>query len=285
MTTKEFINNPVFLTIGSSLETTPACAGWVRCLVLLAMFFVIGCGTTNKRNATEQLIMSDAVDRAIRDIDFSALSGETVYLDDRFIKPVDGVGFVNAPYIISSLRQQLVASGCLLQDTKDEADVICEARVGTLGADGHEMTFGIPQSNSISTAANVLGSGPLIPPIPEISLAKSDRQNGAAKIGVFAYSRETKEPIWQSGIRTARSNSRDTWILGAGPWQKGTIHKRTKFGGSPLAKPSESPYAAPKIDYNAEVNFPFAAPLRVAENTELGEEDEEEESSDDFTDD
>ena len=46
-----------------------------------------GCGTTkwsdSPRTATEQLLISDAVDRAISEIDFSALADKDVYLDTR----------------------------------------------------------------------------------------------------------------------------------------------------------------------------------------------------------
>ena len=50
---------------------------------------VSGCGTTkwsdSPRTATEQLLISDAVDRAISEIDFSALAERSVYLDTRYI--------------------------------------------------------------------------------------------------------------------------------------------------------------------------------------------------------
>lgn len=229
--------------------------------LLITMLLIVpsltGCGTTNQRKATEQLIMSDAIDRAIGEIDFSPLNGATVFFDDRYIRPVDGIGFVNAPYIISSLRQQLMASGCLLQEVREDAEIIVEARVGTLGADGHEMTFGIPKSSSLSTAATALSSAQVIPVIPEISFAKVDRQTGAAKVGVYAYERESKIAVWQSGVRTARSSSRDTYVLGAGPWQKGTIHRQPKLAGTAFGRgKDDSIYHVPPVDYHAEVIFP-----------------------------
>ena len=75
------------------------------CLWLLGA--TVGCGTTNSRSATEQMLMSDAVDRVISDINFAPLAGQTIYLDTTYIAAVKGIGFVNAPYVISSLRQQL----------------------------------------------------------------------------------------------------------------------------------------------------------------------------------
>jgi hypothetical protein len=199
--------------------------------VSLALFH--GCGTTTSRLATEQLLMSDAVDQAIGRIDFRSLEGHKVFLDTLYLHQVQGIGFVNAQYIISSLRQQLTASRCLIQDTRETADVIVEPRVGALGTDGHEVVYGIPQSGNIVSAASMLSSAP-IPSIPEVSFGKSNAQSGIAKVIVFAYDRETREPIWQSGIAKAESTSRNTWFLGAGPFQKGSIYEGMRFAGQEI---------------------------------------------------
>ena len=72
--------------------------------------------------------MSDAVDRNIQRIDFRPLSGEKVYLDTSYLRHVKGTGFVNAEYVTSALRQQIVAAGCLIQDSAQEADIIIEGQ-------------------------------------------------------------------------------------------------------------------------------------------------------------
>ena len=117
-------------------------------LLAVGLVAFVGCGTTTKRMATEQLLLSDAVDMAINKIDFSHLSGRSVYLDTTYLRPIRGVGFVNADYIISSLRQQLIAARCQLMESRDKADVIVEPRVGALGNDGHEVVYGIPKQQS-----------------------------------------------------------------------------------------------------------------------------------------
>jgi hypothetical protein len=73
--------------------------------------------------------------------------------------------------------------------------------------------------------------------IPEIPLAKKTDQEGIAKIAVFAYNRTTGQPVWQSGVVQAMSTAKDTWLLGAGPFQNGTIRKNTQFAGEPLPIP------------------------------------------------
>ncbi len=208
---------------------------------------IAGCGATKSRIATEQLLVSDAVDDAVSSIDFRHLSGRKVFFDSKFVRNVKGAGFVNADYIISSLRQQMIAADCRMVENHDEADVIVEARVGTLGADGTEVTYGIPASNALSTAATLVPGAPIIPAIPEISFARKEGQVGAAKIAVFAYERETGRPIWQSGMARSRSTSQDFWLFGAGPFQNGTIHEGTRFAGEDLPIPyleGEHPEAA-----------------------------------------
>jgi hypothetical protein len=195
-----------------------------------------GCGTTTKRVATEQLLMSTAVDDAIAKIDFSHLTDQKVYLDPTFLRAIRSAGFVNADYVTSALRQQLTAAGCLLQDKQDQADTIVEARVGALGTDGHEIIYGIPKTGGISAAASAISSTP-IAAIPEVSFAQTNAQSGVAKIIVFAYDRETREPLWQSGVATAESDSTNTWVLGAGPFQKGSIYDGRRFAGRRIEAP------------------------------------------------
>lgn len=189
-------------------------------------------------SATEQLLTSDAVDQTISHIDFSTLANKKVYFDTTYIKNIKGVGFVNGDYIISSLRQQIVAANCLIQEKQENADYVIEARVGTLATNGHEINYGIPASNMLSSAATLVSSAPVVPTIPEISLAKKNNQTAAAKISVFAYNQKTRERVWQSGVLQAKSTARDTWILGAGPFQRGTIYKEgAQFAGARIEIP------------------------------------------------
>ena len=202
----------------------------------LSVASLAGCGTILQNGATEQLLASDAVDSAVSSIDFRPLSGQKVFFETRYIQNLKTIGFVSAEYIISSLRQAMVGAGILLQDTAAQADLIVEARVGTLGADGHDIVYGLPASNAgaATAAAAAATATPTITSIPEISLAKKKNQLAAAKVACFAYQRESKERVWQSGLATAKSTAQDTWVFGAGPFQKGSIYTKTGIAGSSL---------------------------------------------------
>jgi len=230
---------------------------------------LVGCGTTRQYQATEQLVLSDAVDRSVATIDFRPLSGRKVYFDSSYIRTVKGPAFVNADYVISGLRQQIVAAGCLLQDSSDDADIIIEARMGALGADDHRVTYGLPENNPLQTAAALLPNTPTLPSLPEMALAKRESREGASKIAAFAYDRETRQPVWQSGISQATSTARDTWVLGVGPFQGGTIRQETKLAGSQLIKFGQksdwgSPpklFERPPVNYTAETRFQEGWPV------------------------
>jgi len=213
--------------------------------LVVGALLLTGCGTTAMRTATDQMLASDAVDQAVSRIDFSPLAGQKVFLDSTYLQPVAnvaGIGFVNASYITSALRQHLLASGVMLADKTDNADIIMEARVGILGADRHDLTYGMPSSganNIASSAASAATQLPIV--IPEISLARKVDQTAAAKIACYAYARDTRERIWQSGTSLARSNSKDTWIFGAGPFQNSTLQDGVRFAGEPV-----SPFKKPE---------------------------------------
>ena len=221
---------------GQVRKIVRACLG-VCFLLLVGM---PGCGATKSFTATEQLLMSDAVDSTISKLDFRPLSMQKVFLDTTYAaaagKVIPGVpqpaNLVTSDYVISAIRQQMVAAGCLLSEKREDADVICEVRCGALGTDGHSVIYGIPASNVLGGVGSLIPGAPAaIPAIPELAFAKREHKSAATKVAIFAYDRVTREPVWQSGIAQAGSSARDTWFMGVGPWQYGTIYRGTRFAG------------------------------------------------------
>jgi hypothetical protein len=210
-----------------------------RLLAGLLAVLLAGCGTTrvtdSQRTATEQLLISSAVDEAVSEIDVRPLAGKTVYLDTQYLD-----GTVDKGYVISSLRQHLLANGCLLQEERAKATYVVEARAGGVGTDRHEVLVGVPQMN----LPVMMPGQPSM--IPEIPLAKKTDQKGVAKVAVFAYNRLTGRPVLQSGIVQTRSTAQDTWVLGTGPFRRGTLAQRTEFAGENLALPFLPDRAAPE---------------------------------------
>jgi hypothetical protein len=212
---------------------------WCVPLVML----LAGCGTTRStdtsRTATEQLLISDAVDRAVSEINFRVLAGRKVYFDPQYLKVANAD---DNQYLTSTLRQHLLASGCVLSEKREDAEYVVEARTGAVGTDRHDLLYGLPATN-LGTISPVPG----VPAaIPEFPFAKRTSQRGVAKLAVFAYERDSGEPIWQSGVSQYTSNSRNVWVLGVGPFQSGTIYRGTNFAGREIPNPLAENHAQSK---------------------------------------
>jgi hypothetical protein len=232
-------------------------------LAVLALLLT-GCGTTRStdtnRTATEQLLVSDAIDRALQSMDLHTLSGQTVFFDDSKLTDV-----VDKNYLTSSLRQYLLANGCSLRDKREDADFVVEARAGAVGTDRSDLLFGLPSMNVPQIAL----VQPVAAIIPEIPIAKRKDQRGIAKIAVFAYHRQTGAPVWQSGLIHQESTANDVWILGAGPFQRGTIYAGTEFAGNEIhgdeSKETNGAHRLPPVDLARENTF--KSPQQFAKQT------------------
>ncbi len=241
---------------------------WHRATLLTGVLCALaaGCGTTkwsdSPRTATEQLLVSDAVDRAVSEIDFSPLAGRDVYLDTRYI-----VTALDQNYVVSTLRQHMLATGCIIHDKAEDADYVVEVRSGALGTNRQEVLLGIPATNLPTAGMLPVGSAA----IPEIALTKRTNQQAVCKIAVFAYDRMSGQPVWQSGNRKIASKAKDSWFLGAGPFQKGTIYDGTAFAGEKLASPfsrRKQSMAQPAVA--VERKFQEAAPHYASPGTPNG---------------
>jgi hypothetical protein len=210
-----------------------------------------GCGMTRStdsaRTATEQLLISDAIDQAVESVDFQPLVGQTVYLDDSRLAEV-----VDRDYLASTLRQHLLASGCTIKDQRGDADFIVEARAGAIGTDRNDLLFGIPATN----VPQILPLQGVPTAIPEVPLAKRRDQRGIAKISLFAYHRESGLPVWQSGLSMHESSSNDVWLFGAGPFQYGSIQQSPSRSGKKGEPGGSLKLAQPAT---------FASPTKLAE--------------------
>lgn len=215
-------------------------AASARLSAALAILLAGGCATTRStdtpRTATEQLLLSTAIDKAINRLDFRALDDKRIYFDTQYLQ-----GISDEKYVISALRQHLLASGCVLCEKRDEAEIVLEARSGGVGTDRNELSVGLP---SMPVPQVVPGVPMPIGVVPQMTLARKTKQRAVAKLAVFAYNRETGRPIWQSGAMPMVADSNETWLLGVRPFQRRTlVNGRSREGellltqeGAPLPR-------------------------------------------------
>lgn len=190
---------------------------WVAPLLALAG----GCGSTKMtgtaRTGTEQLLLTNAWDDALRKVDFRPLAGVPVYLDSQNVTAVD------QGWIVSSLRQAMLSQGVLIKPKPELAQWVVEARVGAYGTNEYNWLVGIPQTTVPAVVPGV-PSGT----IPEIPMIKKSDQHAVAKMALFAYDRSSGQMVWNSGTMLATTRAKDIYVGGVGPIQSGSIWKRNR---------------------------------------------------------
>jgi len=166
--------------------------------------------TEPKRTVTEQLLLSSAADRAVAELDLTALRGKTVYVEERYFKSYD------KRYALGAIRQHLSESGARLTTDEEKADVVVEARSAGLGLDSRESLVGIP---SIGVPIPLAGAVQT----PEIALYKSQKGDSTAKFALFAYERGSGEHVHSSGARSGKAHFYHYKLLGFFGWRKTDI--------------------------------------------------------------
>jgi hypothetical protein len=204
----------------------------VRVLAAGLALAVPGCGSTKTtgtpRSGTEQLLLTNAWDDALRKVDFRPLAGVPVYLDTTNVTAVD------QGWVISSLRQAMLSQGVLLKPKAEAAQWVVEARIGAYGTDEYNWLVGIQQT-TVPTVIAGLPAGT----IPEVPVIKKSDQRAVAKMALFAYDRASGQMVWNSGTQLSTANSRDVYIGGVGPIQSGSIWSKDKRIGINLPLISE----------------------------------------------
>ena len=198
-------------------------------LICLVLIVCAGCGSTKwsdtSRTATEQLLISYAIDQTIAQINFSVLRGKKIFVKTDAIQTA-----TDFKYLSMAIRQHIATSGGMLCDKEEDSEYIVELRTGAVGTDRNDLLYGIPAitipSVAIDGATTGMGST-----IPEIPFVKKTDQRAVCKMAVFVYHRETGRPLWCSGNRQSESRAKAWWVFGAGPFTKGSIYKGTEFDG------------------------------------------------------
>ena len=201
----------------------------VCCLMAVTL---TGCGTTKwsdtSRTATEQLLLTHAMDSAVGQMNYKALYNKTAWIDITAIDPA-----TDSKYFVSTVRQHLLASGAKLVEQKDDADYVVELRAGTVGTDRNDLMVGVPSFSIPTGWSSDLLSGTTA--IPEIAIYKRTDQRAVVKVAAFVYNRKTNSPLCQSGNIQTESQIRAKWIFGAGPFTQGDICKGTELAGTKIS--------------------------------------------------
>ncbi|HVT34413.1 MAG TPA: DUF6655 family protein [Nevskiaceae bacterium] len=154
----------------------------LRALLLAPLLCAAGCTTFRVtepgQTATEQLLVSTAVDHAVARLDPQLAKGTKVFLDTQFY---DSASSDQLPkYTIGALRQRLLDLGLLLVDDRKNAQAILELRTGTQSINHKTMLIGLPSIPIPIPFAGTVST-------PEIALFSLDRQTGVARLALTPY--------------------------------------------------------------------------------------------------
>ena len=173
-----------------------------------------GCATSTKTNtartASEQILLSSAIDRSLSNVHFNHVAEKSVFVDDKYLDSVD------KGYLIGSVRHKVLNAGGRLVAEAAKADIVLEVRSGGVGTDMEESFVGIPS----------LGLPGLPVELPEVKLISKDTQKGTAKIGIVAYNPATGESVGLGGESTALSDNENLYVLGVGPFKSGAVKEQ-----------------------------------------------------------
>ena len=213
-----------------------------------------GCTTSRQsdtqRTAMEQMLISNAVDRALSQIDLSVVQGQPVYLETKYLDAVD------QGYILGTLRHQVLAAGGQLVDEQAESTITLEVRSGGVGTDNVDRFVGFP---------GMALPGPMPVELPEVPLWNRITQFGTAKLGVAAYATESRQMLQCGGQFLARSDESQWTVLGIGPFGGGSVRRELKR--STVSDPAEERLAAHALPtFYRSTDEPYADPLMVAMN-------------------
>ena len=193
-----------------------------------------GCGSTRTtgtaRTGTEQLLLTNAWDKALMKVDFRPLTGVPVFLDTANATAID------QGWVVSSLREAMLTQGVLLREKRETAQYIVEVRIGAYGTDDDDFLVGIKQTTIPATVTGIPQGT-----IPEIPLIKRSRQQAVAKLALFAYDRASGQLVWRSGTMLDKADNKDVYVGGFGPINSGSIRDGTEVAGIKLPIAGETP--------------------------------------------
>ena len=175
------------------------------CALLLASFALAACTTfretSPQRTATEELLISTAVDRAIAQVDLKIPAGTKVFVSADQLDGSDG------KYAAGEMKDRLLRNGAHLVDDKGKADAIVEVRAGALSIDDRQTLIGID-----SFDAPVPFAGQAVK-IPQIALYNDKVRQGVAKIAAFGYSTSDGKLIDITGPQFGYSHQYEKTLL------------------------------------------------------------------------
>ena len=182
-----------------------------------AMLALGACTTTREtspqRSASEQLLISTAVDRAAERMDLKLPRGTKVFLDAEQLDGSDG------KYAAGAMKDRLLRGGANLVADRGKAHAVVEVRAGALSIDDKQTLVGI---GSFDVPVPLAGQAAKI---PEIALYRQKERLGVAKIAAVGYSTADGRLIDTTGPQFGYSHEDEQVLLFFFSWRTSDLPK------------------------------------------------------------
>jgi hypothetical protein len=193
-------------------------AGISAFTALIAAMLALGACTSTRetspeRSATEQLLISTAVDRAVEGMDLEIPQGTKVFLEAGQLEGSDG------KYATGAMKDRLLRDGASLAGSRGNADAVVELRAGALSVDDKQTLVGI---DSFDVPVPLAGEAAKI---PEIALYKQKQRVGVAKIAAIGYSTADGKLIDSTGPQFGYSHEDERVLLFFFTWRSSDLPK------------------------------------------------------------
>jgi hypothetical protein len=151
-------------------------------IVALAFGLTAACSSVREtqppRSAMEQLLISGAVDDALKRLQLDIPADRKIWVDASAFESYD------QKYAIGAIKEQLLRLGARLVADRASADTVVEIRSGALSIEDSGSLIGLPGATlPIPLAGNVT--------TPQVPLLKKDKSIGVAKLALTAYDAKT----------------------------------------------------------------------------------------------
>lgn len=159
----------------------------VPVLALAVILGLTGCTTARVtepgQTATEQLLISVAIDHAVDQLNPTIPAGTKVFVDAQYVDNAPGDAALYTKYFVASVRDRLLRQGARLVEDRKTADMVAELRTGGQSIDHHSLLIGVPAVPIPIPLVGTLST-------PRIAFYSNDRHTGIAKLAITAYDKD-----------------------------------------------------------------------------------------------
>ena len=188
--------------------------------LILAMLALGACTTVREtipqRSATEQLLISTAVDRAVEGMNLKIPAGTKVFLEAGQLDSSDG------KYAAGAIKERLLRSGANLVTDAGHADAIVEVRAGALSIDDKKTVIG---TDTFNLPVPLAGQAVTI---PQIALYADKERLGVVKLAAIGYRASDGKLIDATGPQFGYAHENEQVIFFVFSWRSSDLPKENR---------------------------------------------------------